>query len=71
MRKIYTGRDNITLSIRVPTDEAIRIVGRLWAKGIITDKQYLKRLQQLDVNESKKVAQKRLELQKQLKGVKK
>ena len=66
MKRTATGKNNISLTIRVPVDEAIRIIGRLWAKGIMNDKQYIRRLQELDANESLKFAEKRLKLQKMI-----
>lgn len=62
MRKSIKGTNNITLFLRVPKDEAIRIIGRLWAKGILSDKQYIRRLDELDQNKSKQFAEKRLQL---------
>ena len=72
MRKSIKGTNNITLFLRVPKDEAIRIIGRLWAKGLLSDKQYIRRLDELDQNKSKQFAEKRLQLTNILeKGVKK
>lgn len=68
MRKNQSGKNNITIFLRVPKDEAVRIIGRLWAKGIISDKQYLYKLQSIDADEAVKVAKKRLNLTKQIKG---
>lgn len=61
MRRTKVGNQNITLSIRVPKEEAIRIIGRLWAKGIISDKQYIRRLDELDTAQAVLFAKKRLE----------
>ena len=68
MRKNNSGKNNITIFLRVPKDEAVRIIGRLWAKGIISDKQYLYKLQSIDADEAVKIAKKRLNLIKQIKG---
>ena len=67
MRKAHKGSTNITLSLRVPKEEAIKIICRLWAKGIISDKQYIRRLDELDKNESKQFAERRLALSNMLK----
>jgi len=61
MRRTKVGNQNITLSVRVPKDEAVRIIGRLWAKGIISDKQYIRRLDELDNEKAVLFAKKRLE----------
>lgn len=68
MRRTNPGTKNITLSLRVPKEEAIKIIGRLWAKGIISDKQYIRRLDELDKNESKQFAERRLALSNMLNG---
>ena len=69
MRRTTTGKQNITLSLRVPKEEAVRIIGRLWAKGIISDKQYIRRLDELDTEKALQFAKKRVETMKILKGV--
>lgn len=59
MRRTLTGKNNITLCLRIPKDEAIRIVGNLWARGYLSDKQYITKLQALDVNEAVKFVKNR------------
>lgn len=66
MLKTFNKKNNITLCVRVPKDEAIRVIGNLWARGYISDKQYITKLQALDVNEAVKFAQKRASLNKAL-----
>ena len=66
MRKTISGKKNITLFLRVPKEEAIRIIGRLWAKGLLSDKQYIKKLTDIDQEEALKFAKKRNNLSKTL-----
>ena len=66
MRKTISGKKNITLFLRVPKEEAIRIIGRLWAKGLLSDKQYIKKLTDIDQEEALKFAKKRNNLSKAL-----
>lgn len=68
MRRCSNGKKNITIFLRVPKDEAVRIISRLWAKGIISDKQYAYKIQNIDPDSALKIAKNRLNLQKQIKG---
>lgn len=66
MRKTISGKHNITLFLRVPKEEAVRIIGRCWAKGLLSDKQYIKKLEDIDQEEALKFAKKRNKLSKAL-----
>ena len=41
-------KNNITLQIRVPVEQAILIIGRLYGGGFITREQYLSKIKTLD-----------------------
>lgn len=66
MRTTTTGKKHITLTLRVPVQEGVRIVSRLWARGILTDSQYISKIEQIDPAQAVIIAQKRLELRQQL-----
>ena len=66
MRKAISGKHNITLFLRIPKEEAVRVIGRLWAKGLLSDKQYIKKLTYIDQEEALKFAKNRNKLSKTL-----
>ena len=66
MRKAVSGKKNITLFLRVPKEEAVRIIGRCWAKGLLSDKQYIRKLEDIDQKEALRFAKKRNKLSKAL-----
>ena len=45
-------KDNITLQLRVPSELAISLLGRLYGKGIISREQYLARIKTIDREEA-------------------
>lgn len=51
-------KNNITLQIRVPVEQAILILGRLYGCGVITREQYLSRIKILDREKAEKERQK-------------
>lgn len=66
MRTTTTGKKHITLTVRVPVEDGLRIVGRLWARGVLTDSQYIAKVEQIDPAKAIIISQKRLELKQQL-----
>lgn len=68
MRRTLTGKQNITLCLRVPKEEALRIIGRLWAKGLLSNKQYLQKLDSIDNTQIEKHIKKQEAISKFLEG---
>ena len=66
MRKSVKGSKNITLFLRVPKEQGVRIIGRLWAKGLLSDKQYITKLESIDQEEAINFAKKRNGLSKMI-----
>lgn len=41
-------KNTVVLTLSMPVDTAVSILGRLWAKGVLSDKQYEHKLSQVD-----------------------
>ena len=64
-------KDSYTLSVQVPADVGLSILGRLWATGIITKEQYDKKASQIDNGFQEREMRKHKKLEQLLKGVNK
>lgn len=58
--------NNITLTVRVPRSFAIAIINWMWAKRLLTDSQYEKKLHQIDPDMADEVVKNRRALSMQI-----